>query len=379
MAGIYIHIPFCRQACSYCDFHFTVNLTQKIHLIEAISKEIALRKDFFAPSTEIQTLYFGGGTPGILSAAELSPIFESLHRNFTIAEHAEITLEANPDDLSRDRLRSFRELGINRLSIGIQSFRDEDLKLLRRVHDAEQAKNCIRLAREEGFDNLTIDLIYGIPGLSAGAWQSNIETALRLELPHISAYALTVEPQTLLAKQVSKSQVVMPQDPLFEKHFFSLIDGLEAKGYQHYEISNFALPGHESRHNSSYWKGMPYLGLGPSAHSFQGTTRSWNLKSNTRYMRRVEEGIIPQEDSETLTLTERCNEAIMTGLRLKRGIILKDFEQEFGFSLQEREALKIRTFINKGWMQSDSGAIFLSREGKMLSDHIIGELFQEQD
>jgi len=344
-------------------------------MVEAICKEIELRKDFFGSAAPLQTLYFGGGTPGLLSGAELAPIFESLAKHFSFADNPEITLEANPDDLSPERLREFKNLGVNRLSIGIQSFREEDLRLLRRVHDARQARKCVENARSLGFDDLSIDLIYGIPGLTAEAWAQNLEIALQLQLPHISAYALTVEPRTLLAGQVAKKQLQMPEDPQFEQQFFALIDSLCDAGYAHYEISNFALPGRQSRHNSSYWKGEAYLGLGPSAHSFQGATRSWNLKPNTRYLHEVEMGMIPVEDQERLSNEDKINEAIMTRLRLQEGIHLPSFEEEFGYPLGTHAAAAIQEFRQKGWLKSNPEAIVLSREGKMLSDHIIAELF----
>ncbi|HEY6899882.1 MAG TPA: radical SAM family heme chaperone HemW, partial [Puia sp.] len=283
MAGIYLHIPFCRQACHYCNFHFSTSLNRKNDFIVALLKEMELRKDYTGKEP-IETVYFGGGTPSLLEEGELGRIMERLNALFPVAPGAEVTLEANPDDIHPGLLRSWRATGINRLSIGIQSFFEEDLQWMNRAHNARQAIDCIRMAQDTGFTNMSIDLIYGGPTLPDPHWQENVGQAIGLQVPHLSCYALTVEPRTALDKMIHlhKKEDVNPDDQA--RQFLQLMEMAANAGYEHYEISNFAKPGMRSRHNSSYWQGKTYLGLGPSAHSFNGASREWNIANNSQYI-----------------------------------------------------------------------------------------------
>lgn len=318
MSGIYIHIPFCKQACTYCDFHFSTSLQQKDELVEALCKEMAKRREFLR--TPPETLYFGGGSPSILDEKDLKKIFKALNRNFDLGHLQEVTLESNPDDHSPERLKLWQSVGINRLSIGIQSFADRDLRMMNRAHNSLQALSCVKEARDAGFDSLSIDLIYGIPGQSMNEWQENLDIALSLGTDHISAYCLTVEEKTALNHQVKKGLVSEKPEEDIEAEYHYMHALLELEGYVHYEISNFAKVGKEARHNSSYWSGKPYLGLGPSAHSFDGEEiRSWNVSNNAAYIKAIKKGEAFYE-SEELTKKDRANEIIMTGLRTRQGI-----------------------------------------------------------
>jgi oxygen-independent coproporphyrinogen-3 oxidase len=364
MAGIYIHIPFCRQACHYCNFHFATSLHYKNDLVTALLKEIVLQKDY--PGNEIiETIYFGGGTPSLCTKAEIGNILAAIRSTHTIAEDAEITLEANPDDITEEKLREWKEAGINRLSIGIQSFFEEDLQWMNRAHNAKQAVDSLQSAKEQ-FDNITIDLIYGTPRLTNEKWKKNVETALSLNIPHLSCYALTVEPKTPLDKMIKqhKSDNIDPDKQ--SEQFLLLMQWMEDAGYEHYEISNFARPGWRSRHNSSYWQGANYLGLGPSAHSFNGKERQWNISNNSVYIESISKGIIPFE-KEVLTVTQKKNEYIMTSLRtiggLDTGIAGKDLLE------------KSKRFIDAGLMKLENDSLILTREGKLLADGIAAELF----
>ena len=375
MAGIYVHIPFCRQACTYCDFHFSTNLSRKGELAEAIAYEAALQQHFFKNVPALDTLYFGGGTPSLLSAEELDTILSPLRKHFPFSEGFEFTLECNPDDLDRDSLRVLADAGVNRLSIGVQSFREEDLKLMNRSHNAAQARDSIVLAREMGFDNISVDLIYGIPGLGREDWLANVRMLVDLGVPHVSAYALTVEEKTALDKQVEAGEVKMPEDGAFESQYLALVAGLEAAGYEHYELSNFAKPGRQSRHNSSYWKGEPYLGLGPSAHSHQLGLRSWNVSNNARYLKMLGEGSLPIAESELLTEADEANEYLLTRLRMRRGIELQKFQDLFGWDLFETNIPQIDLLVKMKKMELVDGWLRLTPEGMLLSNAIIAEFF----
>lgn len=379
MGGIYLHIPFCKQACSYCDFYFTTTQRYKSAFVEGLLKEIELRAGFFPEETLIQTVYLGGGTPSLLENQDLQRIFDQLRKYFQIAEDAEITLEANPDDLSAERLKALKQTGINRLSIGIQSFRSIDLQLMNRAHSADQARNCVPLAQAAGFENLTIDLIYGIPGLTFEEWQANVQQAIKLGVPHISAYALTVEEKTLLHHQVAKGTVNVPPDEAYQDQYFYLIDALAEAEIQQYELSNFARPGFESRHNSAYWHGIPYLGLGPSAHSFMGNGRSWNVANLAHYLKHLETGQLPTQETEVLSPRDQVNEYIMTGLRLSRGIDLHHILETWGYQLDEDRYSELYEFFDAGWMEREGNWLRLTREGKMVSNEIISELFLTED
>lgn len=375
MPGIYIHVPFCKKACHYCNFHFSTQLQLKSDLVAAICKEAVLRKTFLQEA--VDTIYFGGGTPSLLSGSELEMLLNTLNEHYTIAPNAEITLEANPDDIDIDKLNDWRQAGINRLSIGIQSFFEEDLQWMNRAHNAQQAKHCIELAQTAGFYNLTIDLIYGTPGLTNERWKQNIETALTLGIPHLSCYALTVEPNTALDVMVRKGTKEEVDTDHQAIHFNILTATLQNVGFEHYEISNFAKPGFRSKHNSSYWQGKPYLGLGPSAHSFDGhVTRQWNISNNTLYISSLQQGIIPFE-SETLTTVQRINEYLMTGLRTIEGISLNFLEKNWGEERKQEVLKAAQLHIAQQNIQLQNQNIILTAQGKFLADGIAADLFVE--
>ena len=371
MAGIYIHIPFCRQACHYCNFHFATSLHYKNELIAALFKEIALQKDYLQQET-VETVYFGGGTPSLLNIEDLLLIINQVKSVFKVSAGTEITLEANPDDITEDKLMEWKETGITRLSIGVQSFFEEDLLWMNRAHNAQQAKDSLKLAMQY-FDNITIDLIYGTPQLTNEKWKQNVETAISLGIPHLSCYALTVEPKTPLDKMIQQhtSEAINPEKQ--SEHFLLLMQWLEAAGYEHYEISNFAKPGWRSRHNSSYWQGKKYLGLGPSAHSFNGNERQWNVPNNNIYITSINKDIIPFEKEE-LTAVQKLNEYIMTSLRTMEGIKLKPENYELQVA---REELLVRSkkHIDLGLMKFENNSLILTTEGKLLADGIAADLF----
>lgn len=364
MAGIYIHIPFCKQACHYCNFHFATSLHYKNDLVAALLKEISLQKEYLEGES-VETIYFGGGTPSLCTSQELKSIVETIKSLQRVINDAEITLEANPDDISDEMLAGWKEIGINRLSIGVQSFFEEDLKWMNRAHTAQQAIDTLQLAKKH-FDNITIDLIYGTPQLTNEKWEQNVKTAVSLNIPHLSCYALTVENRTPLDKMIrqNKSPDINPDKQ--SEQFLLLMQWLEEAGYEHYEISNFARPGWRSRHNSSYWQGKKYLGLGPSAHSFNGISRQWNISNNNIYIESIKKGIIPLE-KEILTETQKLNEYIMTSLRTAGGLSL---------DITGKEMIdKSQKFIAAGLMKLENNSLVLTREGKLLADGIAAELF----
>ncbi len=373
MAGIYIHIPFCKKACHYCNFHFSTSLASKEGMMKAIGKEAQLRNGYL--SEKVETVYFGGGTPSLLTPAELQSILTQLRQTFIITTDAEITIETNPDDITEEKLLGWKEAGINRLSIGIQSFFEEDLQWMNRAHNAEQAKQSIELAQKNGFHNITIDLIYGAPGLTDEKWLHNINTALALQIPHLSCYALTVEPKTALSKKIETGQLPDVDTDTQARQFAILSSQLQKTGFEHYEISNFALPGYRSKHNSSYWQGKPYLGLGPSAHSFNGNSRQWNIANNALYQQAIEQGTIPFEE-EILTTTQQLNEYIMTSLRTIEGISLQNIRNRWG---KEKEAVLQHTaekYIASHKLLLENDVITLTEEGKFFADGIASDLFQ---
>ncbi|MBN8785922.1 MAG: radical SAM family heme chaperone HemW [Terrimonas sp.] len=375
MAGIYIHIPFCKQACLYCNFHFSTTLKQKNDLIDALLKEIAMTASFAAGET-IETIYFGGGTPSLLSSDELRSIFSLLHSKFIIADNAEITLEANPDDITPQNLARWKQTGINRLSIGIQSFFEEDLKWMNRAHNAEQALQCIAEAQQAGFNNLSVDLIYGTPTLTDENWKYNVDRVLQLQVPHISCYALTVEPKTALQQFISKHKMQDVDPDQQARQFLQLIYWLNNAGYEHYEISNFSLPGRRSRHNTAYWQGKTYYGFGPSAHSFNGiNTRSWNIANNALYIKSINQDILPVEQ-ETLTETQQLNEYIMTSLRTMEGIDLIKIKNGFG-AHHYTNILKTAASFTGGNIILDDEHIILTNEGKLFADGLAAKLFAD--
>lgn len=375
MAGVYLHIPFCKQACHYCNFFFSTSTRLKNDFLAALLKEIGLRKDY--PGNEIiETIYFGGGTPSLLSQSEVESIMVTLRENFQIAPDAEVTFETNPDDIIVESLEVWKNIGINRLSIGVQSFFEEDLQWMNRAHNAEQAIRSIKLAQSKGFHNLTIDLIYGSPDLTDEKWAHNVQTAIQLRIPHLSCYALTVEPRTALDDMIKKKKSPPVDSEAQARQFLLLMDWLAAAGYEHYEISNFALPGKRSRHNSSYWQGKKYLGLGPSAHSFNGVSRQWNIANNVQYIKALSEGQIPFE-IETLTTTQQLNEYLMTSLRTMEGVNLAVLEKRFGADTKDVVVKSAQKFLAEGLIKSDEGSFRLTTQGKLFADGIASDLFFE--
>ena len=374
MAGIYIHIPFCRQACHYCNFHFSTSLAYKNELVTALLNETALQKDYLADEP-VETIYFGGGTPSLLEIADFRLQIEKIKQTFHVASDAEITLEANPDDITGEKLAGWKEIGINRLSIGVQSFFEEDLVWMNRAHNAQQATDNLQLAIKQ-FDNITLDLIYGYPLLTDEKWKQNVKQVMALNIPHISCYALTVEPKTPLQKMIRehKKEELSPERQA--EQFILLMNWMKEAGYEHYEISNFSKPGFRSRHNSSYWsigpggQGKKYLGLGPSAHSFNGSSRQWNVANNNKYIAALRNNELPFE-KEILTPTQQLNEYIMTSLRTMEGVNLKKVSEAAGFELKAAS----RKFIDSGKLVLKDESLILTNEGKLLADGIAAALF----
>ena len=375
MAGIYIHIPFCRQACNYCNFHFSTSLHYKNDFVEALLKEIELpAKANYLQGQVIETIYFGGGTPSILEIDELKRLMQQLHQYFTINSSAEITLEANPDDVTDEKLKGWKQLGINRLSIGIQSLFEEDLRWMNRAHTADEAKQVIAKARAAGFNSFTVDLIYGTPGLTDEKWLYNLDWVLQQNINHLSCYALTVEEKTPLDKQIRQHQKQDVDPEQQGRQFLLLMEYMQKAGFEHYEISNFAKPGYRSKHNSSYWKGVHYLGLGPSAHSFNGSSRQWNVANNQLYIQSLKQGIISFEKEE-LTATQQLNEYIMTGLRLMEGCDLNYISQQFGKEKAAELNSNAEAPIGKGLMIAQDNHLILTKDGKLFADSIASDLF----
>ncbi len=375
MAGIYIHIPFCRQACNYCNFHFSTSLHYKNDFVEALLKEIELQaKANYLNNQLVETIYFGGGTPSILEINELNRLMQQLHHNFTIDPSAEITLEANPEDVTDEKLKGWKLLGINRLSIGIQSLFEEDLQWMNRAHTADEAKQVISKARAAGFDSFTVDLIYGTPGLTDEKWLYNLDWVLQQNINHLSCYALTVEEKTPLDKQIRQHQKQDVDAEQQSRQFLLLMDYIYKAGFEHYEISNFAKPGYRSKHNSSYWKGVHYLGLGPSAHSFNGNSRQWNVANNQLYIQSLKQGTLSFEKEE-LTATQQLNEYIMTGLRLMEGCDLNYISQQFGEEKAAELSSNAAVPISKGLMVAQDNHLILTKDGKLFADSIAADLF----
>lgn len=376
MPGIYLHIPFCKQACHYCNFHFSTSLRQKGAMVEAIVRELEVQKDYLQ-GAPLSSIYFGGGTPSLLDAGELEQIFSKIYQLHSVHANAEITLEANPDDLSLEKLQALRNSPVNRLSIGIQSFAEEDLRFMNRAHNAHEARACIENALAAGFENLTLDLIYGAPTTSHEQWARNLDTIFQYSIPHLSAYCLTVEPKTALDHFVRQGKA----DPVDEEHanaqFLYLMEATQAQGYEHYEISNFAKPGHYARHNSSYWLGEPYLGIGPSAHSFNGQSRQWNVANNAKYLKILTEADIAELtdtglfELEELSPATRYNEYVMTGLRTIWGCDLQKIAPAFQAYFLEN----VQPFMDKGQVLAQNHQYRLSNSGKFMADYIAAQLF----
>ncbi len=376
MAGLYFHIPFCKQACHYCNFHFSTSLRYKSEMVAALIRELELRLDYL-PQRKLSSVYFGGGTPSLLTAAELAQIFTAIQKHFQIDADAEITLEANPDDLNASTLKELAASPINRLSIGIQSFSEADLRYMNRAHNAQEALQCIDMAQREGFEQLTVDLIYGAPTTSDEQWAENLARTLAFGIPHLSCYALTVEPNTALDHFIKKGKAAAVEEEKAARHFEYLVATTTGHGYQHYEISNFALPNRYARHNTSYWQGEAYLGIGPSAHSFDGKSRQWNRAHNAQYLKAIAADTLLFEREE-LTTAQRYNEYLLTGLRTMWGVQI-DKIAAFGESYQQYFLQQSKTFIDQDQMLVESGQYRLSNAGKLLADRIAMELFWEED
>ena len=371
--GIYIHIPFCKQKCHYCNFHFSTSRRLQPQMVEALVRELEMQQDYLE-GAKVGSIYLGGGTPSLLTPEELDRLFATIHRLHSVDAGAEITLEANPDDITPKTLQFWKSIGINRLSVGIQSFHDIDLQWMNRAHDSRQARQCLEWIAASGIPQLTMDLIYGSPTTSMQAWQANLDVFFQYNIPHLSAYCLTVEPRTALAGMIRKGKSDAPDDELATEQFLFLMDCMDASGYDHYEISNFGKPGQHARHNTSYWQGIPYLGIGPSAHSYNGTTRQWNVAHNPQYIKAIiEEEKIPYEQ-ETLDLPTHYNEYIMTGLRTMWGIsinrIKENYNEYFALFSQELHRLSQERLV-----KINDDLVVLTRAGKLQADGVAARLF----
>lgn len=374
MAGIYIHIPFCRQACTYCNFHFSTSLRLKEDILAAIAKEIDLQHNYLE-DRNIKTIYFGGGTPSLLTAEEINRIIDKISRYYNLEHLDEVTLEANPDDLNTRYLKELNNTVINRFSIGVQSFYDNDLNYMNRAHNSQQADYSIKAAQDASFTNLTIDLIYGTPGLSDANWLHNLKMIEVLQIPHFSAYALTVEEGTALHHNIKVKKATPVDAEQSAGQFEILMDRAKEMGYEHYEISNLAKPGHRAVHNTNYWLGLPYLGIGPSAHSFNGTSRGWNIANNALYMKSILAENKLNFEAETLTSVQQLNEYIMTSLRTMWGVDLEKIAAQWGENTRHQLIENAISFIKKGQAEQKDNNIILTRQGKLFADSIAGTLF----
>jgi oxygen-independent coproporphyrinogen-3 oxidase len=377
VAGIYVHIPFCKQACHYCDFHFSTNLSDQEQLSAAICQEIEIRKDYLE-GEEINTIYFGGGTPSLLTGIELGRIMQSIHNNFVVQQSAEITLEANPGDLTPAKLAELNSFGINRLSIGIQSFHDPVLRYLNRDHNAASAVASVENARAAGINNISIDLIYSIPNQSDDEWRSNIVKAIALKPEHISAYSLTIEPKTVFGNWASRKKLTPVDDDVAARQFEILVDELERAGYDHYEVSNFSRAGFYSRHNSSYWNGAKYLGVGPAAHSYDSTSRQSNVRNNATYVRSIADGKIPFE-REMLTREDKINDYLLTTLRTSWGCNLHWLRDSLGYDVEKEHQKYLNDLLTLQFATYSNGLLTLTRKGKLMADKIASDLFATID
>lgn len=374
MAGIYIHIPFCKKACAYCGFHFTTSLKYQKELVQALCQEIKLKKNRIAQPLE--TIYFGGGTPSVLTSDKLNEIFETIYQNFSVNENAEITLEANPDDLTKEKIKTLKKLPVNRFSIGIQSFYEEDLIWMNRAHHANEAENSIKIALDAGFDNINIDLIFGYHLLSDQKLQKNVEKAVNLKVPHISAYSLTIEEKTALAHAINTKKQLSLNDEQSARQFLLLSNLLTAAGYDHYEISNYGQPNKHAIHNTNYWRGKVYVGIGPSAHGFDGKKRYFNIANNAQYINHIFEGKL-NEQYELLSLTDQFNEYVMTSIRTMWGIDLEKIKKKYGPKLAGQTLLAVKPFVKQQQVILQNNHIILTQQGKLFADGIAGCLFIE--
>ncbi len=376
MAGIYIHIPFCKHKCNYCNFYSLASTRYMDQIGDAIINDLIQRKSYLE-GQNIETIYFGGGTPSLVETSDIEKILNSIYKYFKVESGAEITLEANPDDLTPEKLGAFKKAGINRLSIGIQSFRQEDLVFLSRTHSSAQVSQCITDAKHAGFHNLSIDLIYGIPTLTDEGWEENLQKAFSIGIAHISAYSLTIEDKTPLAFMIRKGKTKPVDENLSLSHYSILCRLMEEHGYEHYEVSNFCLPGAYSRHNTAYWQGKHYLGLGPSAHSYNGISRSWNVANLAKYIESAAAGEVEQ-GQELLSPVTQLNEYIMTSLRTIWGCDLVEVRRKFGNESAEKLLLDALPFIELKQMIYRQGKLVLTPEGRLFTDGISAELFKEE-
>ena len=373
MAGLYIHIPFCKQACHYCDFHFSTNLSLQDQMVNALCQEMELQK-YFLDEEPLETIYFGGGTPSLLKDAQLELIYKSIQNNFSIKGGAEITVEANPDDLSHEKLNSIKNFGVNRLSIGIQSFHNETLQFLNRSHDSREAEVSFDIARNAGFDNISVDLIYAIPGRDMNALTCDLDKLRHLSPEHVSAYSLTVEEQTVFGKWQRTKKFTAKPDEENATEFECIMDSLTTFGFSHYEISNYARPGFVAKHNSNYWKGKKYLGIGPSAHSYSGASRQSNVSNNFAYLKSITDRTVPAT-KEMLSKQNQINEYLMTSLRTSWGCDLDFLLNQFQYDLMQNQGLYIAERVADGLLNLGGRTIVLTRKGKMLADKITSDLF----
>lgn len=371
MSGIYLHIPFCKKACHYCNFHFSTSMRHADKMIAAIHAELQLRKK--ETQRPVETIYFGGGTPSVLSKEHIVGMLDQVHQHYDVIQSPEITLEANPDDLTLEYMQALQEAGINRLSIGIQSFHDSELKLMNRAHNASQALSSVTLAKKE-FDNVSIDLLFGNPNTTLDDWKRNLDHALQLEVPHISSYALTLEPKTALERFVDKGVVSLLDENVVEAQFHHLVDTLTQAGYDHYELSSFGKPGYHSQNNTGYWQGKTYLGIGPSAHGFDGNQRYWNVSNNASYMQQITKGELPQT-IEKLSVVDIFNESIMIGLRASWGVSLQAMENKLGLRYRQHLEDQAKRFMDEGLLHIENNALKTTRKGAFLADGISAELF----
>jgi oxygen-independent coproporphyrinogen III oxidase len=374
MAGLYLHVPFCKQACHYCDFHFSTDQNSISSLCGAMVQELQLQKRYVNES--LKTIYFGGGTPSLLSLKELGGLLDAIHKTYSVASGAEITLEANPDDLSLEKLRELKLSGINRLSIGIQSFDNDILKFLNRAHDSDTAETCLLQARDIGFRNISLDLIYAIPGLTENRWEETLARALSFSPEHISSYALTIEARTVFGNWSKRGKLHPMEEEPAARQFEILMDTLENSGYEQYEISNFCKPEFYSQHNSNYWRGAPYLGIGPSAHSYNGHSRQFNVRNNAAYVRSIDIGKVPSE-TELLTSENKINEYILTTLRTVWGCDLNILKTKLNDDLLERKGEYLSMMQNEELISISGDILTLTRKGKLLADKIAEDLIVE--
>lgn len=372
MAGLYIHIPFCKKACHYCNFHFSTNQKHKYEFLQALCKELQQRATELK-NTTVSSIYFGGGTPSLLTSEDLNLIFKTIGTYYKIAPSAEITLEANPDDLKNSKIKMLSETQINRLSIGVQSFFEEDLQLMNRAHNANEAVESLKIARQY-FDNISIDLMYGMPQMSVERWRENLKVALGLGIKHMSCYALTVEPKTALEHFIKTSKHPPMNDALAASHFQVLIEDTQKAGLTHYEVCSFGTPEYFSQHNTSYWLGKPYLGVGPSAHSFDGKKRSWNVSNNTTYIKTLAKNQLPLTE-EILTPENRFNEYLMTGLRTMWGVSLRNIDKNYGSEFKTQLLENAQKHLNSKMLILENDVLKTTNKGKFLCDGIASDLF----